>query len=46
MSKIWDILQILSKILDIFSKKSKIQKSVPSIFRTHIEVPLDQLLAS
>ena len=30
----------------IFSKKSKIQKSVPLIFRYHVEVQLDQISAS
>ena len=30
----------------ISKKKSKIQKSVPQIFRYHIEVQLDQISAS
>ena len=46
MSKIVDKIAKMSEILDKIghiSKKSKIQKSVPQIFRYHIEVPLDQI---
>ena len=35
MSKILDSFPILSNILDIFQKQSKIQKSVPWIFKYH-----------
>ena len=46
VSKILDILPNLSTILDIFPKKAKFQKSVPTFFRYHIEVPQDQISAS
>ena len=49
MSKIWNKRSEMSVILDTITnifKKSKIQKSVFNISRTHIEVPLGQISAS
>ena len=50
MSKIVDKIAKMSEILDkighISKKKSKIQKSVPQIFRYYIEVQQDQISAS